>query len=622
MSKKKVSGNTMTLKDFHGGSIPSDLPLPSAPGVVVRPTDRSTYDRPTSWGNPMGRPDHRSRPHTSPATRHFDDKTPFLTHSVHIGRNFDEDERKPLDGVSTPRRTISDDSIRVFPTRAEPKPVFVSSGGLSGAQGWAPAPQSPRGAVSSYSERVSEAAHAGVNSQTLSANGGRGVSGAHPNAWAMRKEMAGVTETVQSAWSGQSAVQKLANASALDKVSSGRWQSKSSIPYQTNIDVVISPETESGLHSKGYGNDTYKRTDVMVEREHHDVALARHVERGLQVDDGIQGVMKELPDYRSSGAPINSEVQERNATAYSNRVQPAQADGKFGQAELQASGSPEPVERPKLKLLPRTKPVDGLEAPVVDHAQEYQRVIESHVEIVNDVYGNMNSPKPGSAGSDSGKQVVERPKLNLKPRSQPLEQLEGNAKRDRISLFGGARPRELVLKERGVDDVVITNIDMVQHSDKVEHQVPKPDRVPVHANPTRHNEKPENHPFDQRTGKKFDRRDNRVDVERVDGQKRNWRNDGKRNNREPERQQQQSERPPSPETWRKPEQPKLSSPGAVGVHHGKAASALELAQAFSRSVSDPKLADRFSGQRGIPGRAQMPFSRLMGPTPRPQINGY
>lgn len=30
MAKKKA---TMTLKDFHGGSIPSDLPLPSAPGV-------------------------------------------------------------------------------------------------------------------------------------------------------------------------------------------------------------------------------------------------------------------------------------------------------------------------------------------------------------------------------------------------------------------------------------------------------------------------------------------------------------------------------------------------------------------------------------------------------------
>lgn len=34
MSKKKAfSGSTMTLKDFHGGSIPTDLPLPSAPGV-------------------------------------------------------------------------------------------------------------------------------------------------------------------------------------------------------------------------------------------------------------------------------------------------------------------------------------------------------------------------------------------------------------------------------------------------------------------------------------------------------------------------------------------------------------------------------------------------------------
>lgn len=36
MSKKKAfTGSTMTLKDFHGGSIPSDLPLPSAPGVYA-----------------------------------------------------------------------------------------------------------------------------------------------------------------------------------------------------------------------------------------------------------------------------------------------------------------------------------------------------------------------------------------------------------------------------------------------------------------------------------------------------------------------------------------------------------------------------------------------------------
>lgn len=58
-----------------------------------------------------------------------------------------------------------------------------------------------------------------------------------------------------------------------------------------------------------------------------------------------------------------------------------------------------------------------------------------HVETVNEAYGNTNAPKPGSAGSDGGKQAVERPKLNLIPRSQPLEHLEVNAKRDRYAML-------------------------------------------------------------------------------------------------------------------------------------------------------------------------------------------
>ena len=36
---KKGSRNTMTLKDFHGGSIPTDLLLPSIPGGSI-PTER------------------------------------------------------------------------------------------------------------------------------------------------------------------------------------------------------------------------------------------------------------------------------------------------------------------------------------------------------------------------------------------------------------------------------------------------------------------------------------------------------------------------------------------------------------------------------------------------------
>ncbi|GKD46115.1 putative plant specific eukaryotic initiation factor 4B, partial [Tanacetum coccineum] len=63
---------------------------------------------------------------------------------------------------------------------------------------------------------------------------------------------------------------------------------------------------------------------------------------------------------------------------------------------------------------------------------------------------------------------------------------------------------------------------------------------------------------------------------------------------------------PEPETWRKPVEPEPP----VGPRYWKAASAVELAQAFSKSVSGPKLAtDRFSSQRGFPGQGQIPFSR-------------
>ena len=134
--------------------------------------------------------------------------------------------------------------------------------------------------------------------------------------------------------------------------------------------------------------------------------------------------------------------------------------------------------------------------------------------------------------------------------------------------------------------------------------------------PVRYNGKPGNLPLDHRLVKSVDR-DNQRDAEKSDVQRKNWRNENRKSSRDLEKQQ--LDRPLSPETWRKPvEQP--TSP--VGLRYGKAASAVELAQAFSKSVSDPKTADRLSGQRGIPGRGQIPFSRLTGPQSRPQINGY
>lgn len=162
---------------------------------------------------------------------------------------------------------------------------------------------------------------------------------------------------------------------------------------------------------------------------------------------------------------------------------------------------------------------------------------------------------------------------------------------------------------------------------RAQQEVPKPEVAPIHSVPTRHKEKADNNLLDHRNGKNSERRDNREEVERVNTNKKTWRNENWRNNsREVEKQNnhQQQERPPSPDTWRKTvEEPKPLSPDSSGVRFGKAASAVELAQAFSRSVSDPKSVDRYSIQRPLPGRTQIPFSRLTSPDPtrRPQING-
>ncbi|KAJ7522126.1 hypothetical protein O6H91_10G031700 [Diphasiastrum complanatum] len=102
MSKKRVvARSTMTLKDFHGGSIPSDLPLPSAPGMTV---DRSSYERQSSgpWMNPSsGRGyvlDHSGfhRQGSANGIRSFEEKASYFPDTANIGRNYDEDERKPV----------------------------------------------------------------------------------------------------------------------------------------------------------------------------------------------------------------------------------------------------------------------------------------------------------------------------------------------------------------------------------------------------------------------------------------------------------------------------------------------------------------------------------------------
>ncbi|TMW86500.1 hypothetical protein EJD97_021302 [Solanum chilense] len=636
MAKKKA---TMTLKDFHGGSIPSDLPLPSAPGVMIRPSDRGGFDRQASWGNPMGRPEHRLRPGSAGATRNFDEKTPFLSHNAPIGRNFDEDERKPLDGSSGPRRTVSDESIRALPSRVEPKAEYSVTGMVGSGQVSAPPSQNPRGPASWFNESTSVGASTkgsaggsgrSVSSRNVSASSAQVVAGSYPNAWGLRKEVASAKESVSAPWSAPDAESKLAHASALEKVTSGRWHSKQQVHSQMDVEVVKHQDTEKELYYHGsttVNDSVYNMPDVVGGPEYSDQVLAVHAERNLVLTDGVHGVYKELPARERARSPLFMEANERRTSSNVTGLQRPHNVVSSGGYEMQSPASSESSERPKLKLLPRSKPLESLEQSI-DYKQVNQHPSNPvRVEKLADAYPTIDPTKTGFVEHERSNQVTERPKLNLKPRSQLLEQSEGNTENKRKPLFGGARPREM---NRGIDDVM-HNHDLQQPHPRGKQHAGKAEAV-MHAN--RHNEKTESIPIDHRMAKSADRRDHRIDVEKGDGQRRNWRNENWRNNKETERhhhhhhhhqpQQHVQERPPSPETWRKPvESPRPASADAPGMRYGKAASAVELAAAFSKSVSDPATAtDRFSGQKSLPNRGQIPFSRLTGPQQRPQINGY
>ncbi|RAL44842.1 hypothetical protein DM860_003601 [Cuscuta australis] len=583
MSKKKA---TMTLRDFHGGSIPSDLPLPSAPGVSARPLDRQMY-----WGTNAGRIDQKLRPGSAGASRNFDEKALFLNHSAHIGRNFEEDERKPLDGMpGAPRRMISDESIYAQPSRVEPKSRPVS----------APLSQtSSSSSGSSYASRFSEVNNI-RNPQTSS--GTSRVNTSSTNAWGLGKEAMSIKESsATTGWSTLDTASKLVHASALDKISSGRWNSKQHMSFPTET-------KESYYRGDGmYDRNACSVTEVVDEMHLRNKNLVIHAERNLAIGNGIHSNM-ELPSQERVHSPISIESLEKRPSINVHGFQKSHGADKFNESEPRSSVACESSERPKLKLLPRSKPLENNAPAVLGH----QHSDPIRLEYGGDMTGSSNLPKNDLAG-DVGGDRVERPKLNLKPRSQTPEQLnESEGKRSTV--FGGARPREVVLKARGFD-----------HAGDHDHQPLSRDKQDATAHhTTRYNTEradntviaKDNYSNNNRTVNTDSRRDPRSDVHR-----RNRQSENPRNNSSSE------ERPPSPETWRrKPanDPPSYSGDAPGGVRFGKVASAVELATAFSRPVSDPlSLTDRFSGQRNLPPTAR-PFSRLMGPPARPQaqINSY
>ncbi|CAH2038253.1 unnamed protein product [Thlaspi arvense] len=619
MSKKKAAGSTMTLKDFHGGSIPSDLPLPSAPGVAIRSTsnpdslglllsslyhdltssfliifvcripkittDRPVFDR-APWGTSIGRPDQRTRPSSSHTIRNFDDKSLFLPHTANIGRNFSEDERKPLDGHSAPRRMVSDDVFRVANSRLEVKADSVLTGRHGG---WSAAAAGP------FPGKMSDMTH----SVTGAGNGDNSVSGTHSNVWTARKEVSVANnEPGQSPWTTQPAVSNLVHTSALEQVSSGRWQTKLLVPSQMGFDVVKHSEIES----RGYKTNSHVLNQG-------DEPHGTHVERSLVAEGG----RKFSREYEKISGPTFLDVKEAKVVANSSKKpHPNYSEVRPAGHLVQPSGPSEVVERPKLNLLPRTKPIESVEKPANDGKLENgaSNLVQREAGYVTQK--SMNISKPGLSADDTSNQSVERPKLYLKPVTQLLEQPEVKTEKERNAVFGGARPRELVLKERGIDETEHHKLEQ-----SFDRMVLKPiERVPEHTV-----QRPLSSPRDLRT-RKLEQKEGRgvSDIARSETQRRNWRDNDMKNTRQ-QPQVQEKTRHPSPETWRKPVPQKPESPEGTGFRPGKAASPLELAQAYS----DPKSgtgSNKFNMNRN--NQTQQPFSRLVGSTtttPR-QINGY
>lgn len=896
----------MTLKDFHGGSIPSDLPLPSAPGTgVLKAADRNVHEKQntgTSWGGSINRGyaagDHRGRQGSATnLQRGFEEKVSYLPNSANIGRNFDEDERKPLDSFS--RRSVNESDYhnqtfedrrsrhdrfgeQTVSSRSEVKPEsgtvgisHANAASLTRQPQYSPPLQSDLGLPANQDRGSNPLTHhqtpfghqfaaplqqpvkqlpnsgwAVVAQSAVSGSDGSafGPATAAPNAWATRREtessrheLAGNDNVSTSPLFAQTVASRFAQASAVDKVSSGRWQSRRPLGvehnseqfshYHQNLDSLqetrkVGLDSGNITYGLNEGNNLGRRVKTPTnveqntynEREKYNfddcgrnnytsadsardspTGLARNIaaelclqnkddnrsvfaetsransgefahtrfglsveysgygdvrrnnveghpdldknqitslantvsrqmspvidltevnrvnnhlkERALlspQVENGCEGAWsysnsKSAHESWNLGASRDSfKSEDAKSTLYSDFILGSNAAhgcdneatrNRFATEDVRVasplSGHRPPLidnnhasatsvtdasvhlqsdvlVRPKLRLLPRTKPLDAtsqtaiLEVTENSHSGLMSKSYEYHsavsslpAEVSSEVVGNTTQPTVKASGAsdfEEENRFSERPKLNLKPRSLPVEQLEASNEKNRKSLFGGARPRELVLKERGIDDVVISGVDSAAVVNSAKgNTVNNKDADPVDdkdelnvdssgsGNNIRQDDRVENLVFDRKVSNRaLERPDSSRDPEKkeywVDTEKQelqrnlrrneSWRNPHGKDNYKQERRQDLDKQ----DSWRKstdsaglnggPQRSLSSSllenssdvPGKYG--HGRAASAVELAEVFSRSASHIVNGQRFSSQGSPIPKAAVPFSRL------------
>ncbi|KAI5071450.1 hypothetical protein GOP47_0013701 [Adiantum capillus-veneris] len=433
----------------------------------------------------------------------------------------------------------------------------------------------------------------------------------------------------------------------------------------SGYDVVI--DKDYGLPQRSYGSEHQIERGLHVDGPYHvsgqeDIGYMNSPYFNSR-DDFSQEVSESARGGRFHDRSRVSEVDQSHPGRLLSpgSVRPPTLD-IVGSANLSVEdGKGNLVERPKLKLLPRTKPVqaDPLEESVQEVSYEgFEDVQSTGLSRIEGAAGSgsVTAASVINEGVEEPVRIIERPKLSLKPRSQPVEFVpagSGSVK-ERMSVFGGARPRELVLKERGVDESVIVGTDVTPSS------APSPIssvRTPIEGNRTSSGslgygtEKQEK--LDERSRRadqhetrmgrqdsgRLERLDSRGRRELADFEKKDERRGSEHRHHQEKR---ESDRPDvdKQESWRRPvEVPQSPVPvGEISSGGGgrPIQSAAELAQAFSRSTSFGSSTPGYASQRSpgprtpgpgfgmgpeTPGvrKVDVPFSRLteaVSPGPR------
>ncbi|CAM6009752.1 unnamed protein product [Sphagnum balticum] len=478
MSKKKLQRAVMTLKDFHGGSIPSDLPLPSAPGMSV---ERISFDRQGSGASmsPVGRgfgggSERSSMSQNrqglgSSGVRAFEDKASLFPNTANIGRNYDEDERsKPVDGY--PRSSSTEQQQSMYPENME-------------QVGYAQADVSQTDRKLVYGESYGSSRGADSNDGIRSGFGERHivgestrVQGGYPDTGGYVHDSGGDGLNGNGAIGGWGGYQDPGRRMKFfDKGRIGRVESDYT---REPSDPRSLQQADRGIraYNPGVGNDNHA-----LDSGYGASLPERNPNSSNPHEIWTQQVNWDQGDRASGGRSTERQrsppLVESNQAFVKERSVPSVGGYLVGISQIEAPSSasgpqvplvtPEPVaERPKLKLLPRSKPLEMNEA--VEHIGSERRKDELTTEgkVAEAVDGSghlVKGPSSNFESGDLGSKLAERPKLNLKPRSQPLEEGAAPAGSDRIrdSIFGGARPREFVLRARGANDISTMGEDCI-----------------------------------------------------------------------------------------------------------------------------------------------------------------